>query len=191
MHSHEIIAALGEHTTAKQLFNKLREINEDITHLDYVKYIIRHGIYDEYEKYFAYCLGLKQYHKEGWEPKKIEQKITPRQMGMGWSNDIVHPDHKKGKDHGNYKPRKRPVFQYCQRDKVMAIFDKLGGRSKMDEFFEVTKKAITGWLTYLSLTNGARGTIPVKYHARILQTSELNGLGITEADLNIFNTKGR
>jgi len=27
---HEIIAALGEHTTAKQLFNKLREINEDV-----------------------------------------------------------------------------------------------------------------------------------------------------------------
>lgn len=99
MHSHEIIAAMGEHTTAKQLFNKLREVNPDITHIEYVTYIIRNGIYDEYEKYFAYCLGLKQYYKEGWEPKKIVPQITPRQLIMGVNVDSTRTGGVKGSGH--------------------------------------------------------------------------------------------
>ena len=160
-----------------------------------VKYFINNGIHKKQSDYSAkirerlvisYILGLK-HHPKGWTPTKVERTVTPRQIVMGWGSDITHPTHKKGKEHRN--SRDYTILKFDQTDKVDAIFEKLGGRTKMVEQLGVSRRMLSNWRTYISEKTGGRGTIPEKYIEPILQISDKENLGITKDDFKTFTYK--
>jgi hypothetical protein len=150
--------------------------------------IITNGVKGYLEKFVAWVLNLKKFIPEGWIPKKIERKITPQQTFMYFNYDRVNQDHVKGEAHQN-KKRKKAQFKFDQTDKVDAIIEKLGGRCKIVKQLDITRRMISNWRTYISVETGGRGTIPFKYHAKILEISEKENLGLTREDFKSFPTK--
>jgi len=147
------------------------------------------GYLKPYGRFVAWVLKLNKYLPKDWKPMEIVREVTPRQIVMGWGNDIKHPNHKKGLEHKNH--RDYASCKFDQTDKVDAIFNKLGGRAKMVEQLGVSMRMISNWRTYISVATGGRGTIPEKYIERILQISDRENLGITKDDFKTFTYKGR
>tara|TARA_R110000822_G_scaffold19866_2_gene64443 strand:+ start:218 stop:766 length:549 start_codon:yes stop_codon:yes gene_type:complete len=141
--------------------------------------IISNGVDGYLEKFVAWVLNLKKFIPKGWKPEIINVKIIPRQIVMG-AYDRVNQDHKL---------RKKVQFKFDQTDKVDFIFRKMGGRAKICKQLDINLKQLSNWRNYISVETGGRGTIPYKYHAKILEISDKENSGLTREDFKSFPTK--